>query len=38
MDVRLSVLLIFSPIIVFTVAVLVLVAEDWWQGRGRLRR
>lgn len=38
MDVRLSVLMIFSPIIVFTVAVCVLVAEDWWQGRGRLDR
>jgi hypothetical protein len=38
MSVRLSVLLIFMPIIVFTVAVCVVAAEDWWQGRGRLKR
>jgi hypothetical protein len=38
MDVRLSVLLIFMPIIVFTVAVCVVAAEDWWQGKGRLKR
>ena len=38
MSVRLSILLIFMPIIVFTVAVLVVAADDWWQGRGRLDR
>jgi len=38
MGVRLSVLMIFSPIIVFTVAVAVVAAEEWWQGRGRLKR
>jgi len=36
MSVELGVLLIFSPLIIFTVAVLVLVAEEWWQNRNKL--
>jgi len=38
MSVRLSILAIFSPLIVFTVAALVVAAEEWWYNRGRLRR
>ena len=36
MSVRLSILLIFMPIIVFTVAVLVVAADEWWQNRNKL--
>ena len=38
MDIRLSILMILSPLIVFTVAACVVAAEEWWQGRGRLDR
>ena len=38
MDIRLSVLMIFSTLIVFTVAAAVVAAEGWWQSRGRLKR
>jgi len=38
MDVRYSILMIFSPLIVFTVAVCVVAVDDWWQMRGRLKR
>ena len=36
MSVRLSILLIFMPIIVFTVAVAVVAADEWWQNRNKL--
>ena len=36
MSVQLSVLMIFSPIIVFTVAVLILMIDEAWQGRNKL--
>jgi len=36
MDIRFGVLMIFSPLIVFTVAVAVVAVEEWWQSRGRL--
>ena len=38
MGVRLSVLMILSPLIVFTVAVLVVAIEQAWQSRGRLKK
>ena len=38
MSVELSILMILSPIIVFTVAVLVVAVEEAWQNRGRLKR
>ena len=38
MTLRLSILMIFMPIIVFTVAVAVVAVEEWWQGRERLDR
>ena len=36
MSVRLSVLMICMPIIVFTVAVLVVAIEEAWQNRNKL--
>ena len=38
MDIHLNVLLLFSPLIFFVGCVLVVAAEQWWQGRGRLKR
>ena len=36
MSLRLSILMILSPIIVFTVAALVVAVEEAWQGRNKL--
>ena len=38
MSVQLSILMIFSPLIVFTVAIAVVAVDGWWQNRGRLKR
>lgn len=38
MSLRLSILMIFMPIIIFTAAALVVAAEEAWQNRGRLKR
>ena len=36
MSVELSILMIFSPLIFFVGCVLVVAAEQWWQGRNKL--
>ena len=36
MSIRLSILVIFVPIIVFTVAALVVAVEEMWQNRNKL--
>jgi len=38
MSTELSMLMLFSPIIVFTVAAFVVAVDGWWQNRGRLKR